>query len=192
MNCRNVDYQKLLLLMSSTTTRPHCSQKVIAKRGTRCIEIVQEHSKTNISLMFCGSADGKLLPPYVIYKSQSVYVTWTQGAPRGTVFNCSKSGWFDKDSFAAWFRDTLIPAVWHLHGENFVISDNLAAHFSVEVIEMAAAYNIKFIALPPNSTHLLQPLDVAVFRTVKAKWRIILQSFGRESRATGPIPKQSF
>ena len=39
------------------------SQKVIAKRGTRRIEIVQEHSKTNISVMFCGSAEGKLLPP---------------------------------------------------------------------------------------------------------------------------------
>ena len=35
-------------------------------------------------------------------------------------------------------------------------------------------HNIKFVCLPPNSTHILQPLDVAFYAPLKRYWREIL------------------
>lgn len=37
------------------------------------------YSKSATSVMVCGSADGVLLPPYVIYKSLHLYDTWKNG-----------------------------------------------------------------------------------------------------------------
>ena len=44
-----------------------------------------------------------------------------------------------------------------------LIGDNLGCHFSPEVIKANKGNNKTFITLPPNCTHLCQPLDVSVF-----------------------------
>ena len=46
--------------------------------------------------------------------------------------------------------------------------------------------------MPPNATHLCQPLDVAVFRGVKQQWRDILSKWRIESRVRCAIPKEHF
>ena len=50
---------------------------------------------------------------------------------------------------------------------------------------------IKFIT-STNSTHLCQLLDVAVFRSVKWSWKLIPESWRKESRSKGCIPKENF
>ena len=46
--------------------------------------------------------------------------------------------------------------------------------------------------LPPNATHLLQPLNVCVFSLMKELWRKILQEWRREVRTKGSFNKQFF
>ena len=46
--------------------------------------------------------------------------------------------------------------------------------------------------LPPNATHLLQPLNVCVFSLMKESWRKILQEWKREVRTKGSFNKQFF
>ncbi len=52
----------------------------------------------------------------------------------------------------------------------------------------------RFIFLPENSTHILQPLDVAVFATMKKRWRAIVTEWKEECSRNGTnyatIPKQ--
>lgn len=68
------------------------SKTVIVRRGQKHVENVLDHSKSSFSVMFAGAADGALLPPYVVYASLHLYPTWTQGGPKGTRYNRSKSG----------------------------------------------------------------------------------------------------
>jgi hypothetical protein len=49
---------------------------------------------------------------------------------------------------------------------------------------------ISFMLLPPNSTHLCQPLDVAVFRAIKAQWRKVLMQW--KEKNVGCVPKTEF
>ena len=52
--------------------------------------------------------------------------------------------------------------------------------------------NIIFICLPPNITHLCQPLNVVVFRSAKIEWKDILDTWRRESRRKDNLPKDAF
>jgi hypothetical protein len=61
---------------------------------------------------------------------------------------------------------------------------------------MCEKFNIRYIFLPQNSTHLMQPLDVAVFAPMKRRWREILSEWKdacvREGKNFATIPKQEF
>lgn len=171
------------------------ARKVIVPRNSKRVERVQNHSRTSISIMVCGSASGVLLPPMVVYKSINVYENWCNGGPPGTVYKNSKSGWFDANLFEIWFKEILLP---HVHrtrepGKRVIlVGDNLASHFAPSVIQAAQENDIYMCPFPPNATHLMQPLDVAVFGPMKKKWRAILDSWRRESRYPGSIPKEHF
>ncbi|KAJ8917911.1 hypothetical protein NQ315_002604 [Exocentrus adspersus] len=41
------------------------------------------------------TADGVLLPPYIIYKAEHLYDSWTERGPKGARYNRTKSGWMD-------------------------------------------------------------------------------------------------
>ena len=61
-------------------------------------------------MMFCVRADGVMLPPYTVYKSQTgaMYDLWGEGGPEGAVFQANKSGWFDQERFNDWFKKVFI------------------------------------------------------------------------------------
>ena len=168
------------------------SKTVIVSRGLRRVERKMEHSKSATSIMFCGAADGTFLPPCVVYKALNLYRNWTLNGPPGAIYDNSKSGWFDQRTFERWFFEIFLPHATLLAGEKVLIGDNLASHFSEEVLRACEEHNIKFISLLPNATHLLQPLDVAVFGPLKRVWKGILAEWRKETRHRGTAPKDIF
>lgn len=68
------------------------SKKVVVRRGQKHVENVLDHSKTSYSVMFAGSANGKVLPAYVVYAALHLYPTWTMGGPKKCRYNRTKSG----------------------------------------------------------------------------------------------------
>lgn len=127
--------------------------------------------------MMAGSATGELLPPFVVYKSTRLWSTWVEGGPPGTRYANTPSGWFDGCAFEEWFLNHLLPVLKQKNGPKALLGDNLSSHISTKVLDACEANNIKFIGLPPNSTHLTQPLDVAFFRPMKMAWRKIISDY---------------
>jgi len=168
-------------------------KKVIVKRGCKYPERVMNSSKSSTSLMFAGTADGKLLDSYVVYRAERMHDTWTMGGPKGTRYNRTKSGWFDMACFEDWFKKIILPYAKSHPGKKVLIGDNLSSHLSLDVITKCEEHDISFIFLPPNSTHLTQPLDVAFFRPMKIGWRKILEKWKvGPGRKQSTIPKDTF
>lgn len=170
------------------------NKKVICKRGSKYVENICNHSKSAVSLMFSGSAAGTLLPVYVVYKAENMWSTWTENGPEGTRYNRTKSGWFDAICFEDWFESTFLPNVRNLDGPKVIIGDNLSSHISMYVLKLCEDYNVRLVCLPPNSTHLTQPLDVALFAPMKRLWRDILRRWKQSVSGSkfSTIPKDMF
>ena len=78
-------------------------------------------------------------------------------------------------------------------GKKILIGDNLSSHLSIHAVEVCKQNNIDFVLLPPNSTHIAQPLDVALFGPMKRGWRKILTNWKeKEGRRQANIPKEVF
>lgn len=176
----------------------------IYRRGTKYPEKVCNHSKSATSIMICGSASGTLLPPYVIYKAENLWDTWTTNGPKGypccnmiccsggTRYNRTSHGWIDMPTFNEWFSTVFLPHAKRLEGRKVLLGDNLSSHFNPDVLRQCEKHNILFVCLPPNCTHMCQPLDVAFFRPFKESWRKTLTAWKMRNTKISGIPKNEF
>ena len=46
----------------------------------------------------------KFLPPYVIYKAESIYDKWTENGPEQAEYTYTASGWMESLQFLNWFK----------------------------------------------------------------------------------------
>jgi hypothetical protein len=168
--------------------------KIICRRGCKYPERVINSTKSNVTVMFCGNAAGTSIPPYVIYKSEHLWSTWAENGPAGARYNRSKNGWIDLAIFEEWFTTHLLPVLKKQKGKKIVIGDNLSSHLSLNVVKLCEDNDIRFVCLPPNSSHLTQPLDVAYFRPLKSKWRDILTKWKQSEagKRVASLPKDQF
>ena len=70
-------------------------------------------------------------------------------------------------------------AISHQGKQKVVIGDNLSSHLSPVSLKRAEELGVHFRLLPPNTTHFLQPLDVAFFGPLKRAWRDQLLTYKR-------------
>jgi hypothetical protein len=76
----------------------------------------------------------------------------------------------DSDIFHNYFLKTLLPALGDVRPV-LLIYDGHSTHVNVKLIELARENQITILKLPPHSSrHLLQPLDLAVFKSLKNNW----------------------
>ena len=73
----------------------------------------------------------------------------------------------DEDLFLTWFEEIFVVGTRHVQ-PTLLIFDGHGSHIIYSVIKRAVEENIKIILLPPNTTNVLQLLDVGLFRSLKA------------------------
>lgn len=195
--CNGISPDRIINYDETNLSDDPGSKKFICKRGKKYPERVMDSTKSAISIMFAGTADGTLLNPYVVYKAEHLWDSWLNGGPPGTRYNRARSGWFDSVCFEDWFETVIIPYAKKKEGIKILLGDNLSSHFSSKVLESCQNYNIKFICLPAKATHILQPLDVAFYAPLKKYWRQILTDWkqkqnGRVKSMTKEVFPQLF
>ena len=89
------------------------------------------------------------------------------------------------------YIDWLIDWAVKLPGIKVLVRDHLASHFFIDVISVCLQNDVQFISFIPNTMHLCQPLDIAIFRPTKVLWQHILQPW-RSKTSKGTIPKETF
>lgn len=190
---RDVPDENIINYDETNLTDDPGRKKCMFRRGVKYPERIIHHSKAAISVMFAGSASGDLLPVYTVYRAENMWDTWTEGGPPGARYNRSKSGWFDSACFEDWFHTIALPYLKRKEGRKVMIGDNLSSHFSHDILEECQRNNIAFVCLPPNTTHLCQPLDVAFFAPLKRKWRKILNNWKTTGgRRSATVTKDKF
>ena len=82
----------------------------------------------------------------------------------------TEKGCIDTGTFESWFSRHFLmyaPAV----RPSLILLDGHSSHFNSTMIRMAAEKDILVFCLPPNTTHILQPLDRSVFGSLNVHWK---------------------
>lgn len=95
-------------------------------------------------------------------------------------YAASKRGWMETDIFFNYMKKIVIPGL----GENrpvLMIYDGHSTHVDTKVVALASENNITILKLPAHTSHLLQPLDLAVFKSFKTSWDKKLVQWQRQN-----------
>ena len=179
---------------TNLTDDPKTKQQIFRK-GIKHAERIMSTTKVCTSIMFAATATGDMLPPMVVYKGVRMQPAWQIGGPIDAEYDCSPSGWFDAELFIRWFKTVFLRFIRRLPKDEpkVLIGDNAPSHMSVDIVRMCEDNNVRLVFLPPNATHLLQPLDVGIFRPLKVVWRTIVTDWRKgDGRNSDSIPKWMF
>lgn len=150
-------------------------KKLLFRRESRHPEVIKNTSKSCHTVVFCANAGGEVMPPFFIFKGKKLS-DWLFQAPTSRKA-VSESGWIDSSIFEEWLERYFIPNADTQDGKKILLCDNLSAHISPKALRLRNEHNITFNCLIPNSSHLLQPLYVGYFCSLKTAWRKVLNDY---------------
>ena len=144
-------------------------RKTVDVCGTKNVLSICSGSKSQITILACVSGSGQALPPMIILSKKTMSPDMATGELQGTLYGFSNNGWTNSHLFHKWFEKQFlryIPAI-----------RPILSHYCPDTLVTAAENGIIIFALPPNTTHLTQPLDEGVFGPFKTHWSRVCHDF---------------
>uniref|UniRef100_A0ABD2XFZ9 DDE-1 domain-containing protein n=1 Tax=Trichogramma kaykai TaxID=54128 RepID=A0ABD2XFZ9_9HYME len=171
---------------------PKSSRLLGPRKEKNFYEISAGNEKENITVLCSFSAAGATLPPMIMFSYQRIPAHLTQAIPPDWAIGRSDSGWMVSSTFYEYIANVFYP--WCVKNEVpfpvVYFLDGHKSHLSLELSGFCREKSIILISLFPNSTHIIQPCDVAIFRAVKIKWREQIQSYKQQTHV--PLTRANF
>ena len=104
----------------------------------------------------------------MIYRAKYLHTGWVPSEMRlpGWYWTTSNKGWTNNTLGYEWLTKSFEPST-NRGRPRLLILDGHASHLTADFIEFCINKDIELLVLPPHTSHLLQPLDVAVFAPLK-------------------------
>ena len=158
----------------------HKQPKRIAPKGMKKVYGPSSGNKCQITILACSNATGTVLPPMIIFKGERLNYEWTKGEIPNTVYGMSPQGWINHELFAEWLEKLFIKNIPQTRPV-ILLLDGHSSHFTPEAIKIAGENEIILFCLPPNATHVAQPLDVSFFGPLKKHWYNVCHTYMNEN-----------
>ena len=142
---------------------------VVAPVGAKHVSCMRTGDKSQITVIACNAA-GYAMPPTVVFDRKQIRQELTYGEIPGTTYAGTGNGWVNAEIFDSWFSKhflTHAPSARPL----LLLLDGHSSHFEPRVLRLAAENGVIIFCLPPNTTHLTQPLDKGCFSPLKVYWK---------------------
>jgi hypothetical protein len=162
------------------------ASKSVGSSDSVCrISHTQPGDREWITVIETINTSGSMLPPFIIVKGKVQLTNWyteTPEVPGDWVIAISKNGWTNNalslhwlKHFNSWTQDRTIGRY------RLLILDGHKSHVSDEFDQFCEENRILTICMPPHSSHLLQPLDVACFSPLKSAYKKLIDQLVRQS-----------
>ena len=159
----------------------HKPTKILAKKGKKTVQARTSGERgENVTALICANAAGRPIPPFIIFKGHRLNPGLTTNAPADTLFGVSNSSFIDAELFETWFERqflTNLPPARPV----LLVMDGHSSHLTLKIIKLAKSNSVHIFCLPPHTTNQTQPLDKAVFKSMKAGHNRLCQKFMREN-----------
>ena len=173
----------------------HRADDVVGVVGKPSYNLTALEKGESSTALIAINAVGNVDPPMIIHRGKYIGKEWTNGAPQDTLVRVSEKGYVNKELFAEFGqlfiqylqRQELLDGRPHL-----LLLDSHYSHlYNIQFLELMKHNNITVFALPPHTSHWMQPLDRGVFSSFKQAWQQEMKLFTRNT-AGRKLEKKDF
>ena len=149
---------------------------MLAERGTKVLLNVSSSTRDHITCVLTVSAGGDIIPPMCLFRGvrnvAAVHLaTLPQDGKSGAwSLHSTEKGFITSEKFVVLLQE-LVKHLEERQIERPVIlfMDGASPHISLAMAEYCKAHGIQPWLFKPNTTHLTQPLDLTVRKSLKDK-----------------------
>ncbi|XP_025406548.1 uncharacterized protein LOC112680606 [Sipha flava] len=150
--------------------------------GARRQNVYDEHTnsdKENVTTLFGTNAIGKWAPILTIFKCERIPAALVKIEPPGWGIGESETGWMTGETFFEYITNIFLPFLNEANIKRPVIVflDSHKSHLSLHLSKFCQEHGLILISLNSNSTHILQPLEIAIFGPLKGRWKRIVKQW---------------
>ena len=145
--------------------------KVIATKGVRQIRSATSGERgKNVIALYWMSAAGNFIPPLFISHRKRMVAALMHGAPAGSISGVNEggSGYIDGNLFVRWSQHFVAVTNCGRAQPHLLILDGHASHKTLQATDFAHDNGLTVISLPPHASHRMQPLNRALFESLKS------------------------
>lgn len=139
----------------------------VEKVGAKDVKVrTTGNEKQRATVMLACTADGRRLPPYIIFSRKTL--PKKEEFPPGVIIRCNEKGWMTADMFNDWLR-----TVWFrrpgalLSPRSMLVVDAFKGHTTGASKALIANNQCDLVVIPGGMTSQLQSLDVCLNKPVK-------------------------
>lgn len=149
-------------------------EKVLSRKGNKSVyNAGTNDEKENLTVLVTANAAGNFAPPMIVFKYERIPAHIALSINRSWGIGKSDTGWMCGSTFFEYIANVFTP--WlnasGIERPILLFIDGHVSHMTLHLSRYCAENGIELLALYPNSTHLIQPMDVAVFRPLKGFWK---------------------
>lgn len=157
----------------------HHQQSVLAKKGAKRVHLQSSEHAESVTIAGCVNALGTAIPPMIIFKGKRLKPELCDNLPQGSLVEKSAKGYMTNELFKIFVKHL---SRYKSQGPCLLIFDGAACHLDLSIVDISDSLGINLYCLPSNTTHELQPLDKAVYRSFEHHWDAELLLFFDQNR----------
>eukprot|EP00064_Thunnus_orientalis_P007896 superscaffoldBa00000903_g7918 len=169
-----------------------CSTQLVGEVGKQCVEITAGETGETTTVLAAFSAVGQYSRTLLIFKGKRLRMEWLYGCPSHVIASVSENGWINSELFVECGKlfvqqlpkDDLRPHVLLLDGHNSHV-------YNMPFLQLMKDNNVHVMCYPSHTTHVLQPADKALFKSLKHNWYEEGRRWMREGAGL-KLPKTEF
>ena len=185
-NIWNMDEHGIALGVCTNST-------VLAEAGKKKTYVKAPENREWVSVVEASSADGQSIQPLVIFKGKYPQSSWFEaGEVSDWEYTTSENGWTSNGIGLNWLKVIFLPETAPRDGgHRMLVMDGHGSHIAIDFLWLCKQHDVQLVFLPPYSSYLLQPLDLAVFSSMKAHYCSAIAELSYLDDAA-PVKKRQF
>ena len=158
----------------------------MAVHGSKNVWSKTVEANCHVTITACVSASGYVVPPLYLVPGKRLNRDVMDAATEvpGSAVTVAPKGFMNSSIFLKWLEHFEDSVPLRVKRPLILVYDGLGSHHSDEIVVKAIELKIILVLLPANATHLVQPLDISVFKPFKTCLKATMDKFMLENSVT--------